>query len=415
MRPGGNGIKAVREWTGLVAERYYTLAEKAIRAADPDALYFGDRLPIYYDPAAIKAMSRHVDAIATNYNPDSSDGWIAHYYFAGLEQLSGGKPVLVTEWFFAANQNRTGNSNNGHLMTVETQAERAAGAAAATANFAAFPEIIGTHWFQYYDHPKGGRPDGEDYDFGLVDIDDRPYEQLTAALTAANRQASQIHAAATAPPAAGNGVDLPPAAISLTGRSLSDWPKPASLLPPLIPSRGAADFGEVYLSWSEKGLNLATIGQDYYDIDLFAYDGPFPLAESYRLEVGVDAGAGPKRMTLFFVPPRERGKVHRDYQPMAAELCDGPAQQAIAQGCIAPAGADAVYFGADQPRITAEMTIPWSALGIAPPATGATIRAEAAMTSWHHERWMSISGRPPEQDMADPAGWHAFKLGDGKT
>jgi hypothetical protein len=415
MKPGGNGIKAVREWTGLVAERYYTLAEKAIRAADPGALYFGDRLPIYYDPAAVRAMARHVDAIATNYNPDSGDGWIAHYYFAGLEQLSGGKPVLVTEWFFAANENRTGNSNNGHLMTVETQAERAAGAAATTGNFAAFPEIIGTHWFQYYDHPKGGRPDGEDYDFGLVDIDDQPYEQLTAALAQINRFVPAIHAAATITPRSGDGIELPRAAISLTDRSLSDWPKPASLLPPLKPSPGAVDFGEIYLSWSEKGLNLATIGQDYYDIDLFAYDGPFPLAESYRLEIGVDAGAGPKRLTLFFIPPRERDQVHHDYQSMAAELCDGPAQQTIEHGCTAPSGAEAVYFGSDQPRITAEMTIPWSALGVAPPAPGATLRAEVAMTSWHRERWMSVSGRAPDADLADSSGWHKFKLGGGRS
>ena len=411
MKPGGNGIKTVREWTGLVAERYYTLSEKAIRAADPDALYFGDRLPIYYDPAAVRAMARHVDAIATNYNPDSGDGWIAHYYFAGLEKLSGGKPILVTEWFFASNENRTGNSNNGHLMTVQTQTERAHGAAAATANFAAFPEIIGSHWFQYYDHPKGGRNDGEDYDFGLVDIDNRPYEQLTAALAAANAGASRNHPSATAPPAPGNGVDLPHSTISLTDRSLSDWPKPVSLIPPLIPSPGTVDFGEIYLSWSDKGLNLATIGQDYYDIDLFAYSGPFPLAESYRLEIGVDAGAGPKRMTLFFIPPRERDKVHRDYQQMVAELCDGAAEQAIAHGCTVPPGAEAVYFGSDQPRITAEMTIPWSALGIATPDPGASIRAEIAMTSWHRERWMSVSGRAPETDLADPSGWHEFKLG----
>ena len=163
----------------------------AIRAADPDALYFGDRLPIYYDPAAVRAMAPYVDAIATNYNVDASDGWIADYYFDGLRKLSGGKPVLVSEWFYAARQNRTGNLNNGHLMTVDTQAERAAGAAAATENFAAIPEIVGAHWFQYYDHPKGGRPDGEDYDFGLVDIDDQPYRRLTAALAAANRRASR--------------------------------------------------------------------------------------------------------------------------------------------------------------------------------------------------------------------------------
>jgi hypothetical protein len=413
MRPGGHGIAAAREWTGIVAEHYYALAEKAIRAADPDALYFGDRLPIYYDPAAVKAMARHVDAIATNYNPDAGDGWIAHYFFAGLETLSGGKPVLVTEWFFAANQNRTGNRNNGHLMTVETQAERARGAAAAAENFAAFPEIVGTHWFQYYDHPKGGRPDGEDYDFGLVDVNDQPYERLTTALTEANRRAPQIHEAATAQPASGDGIDLPHAAISLATPSLADWPKPASLLPPLVASPGAVDFGEIYASWSEKGLNLATIGQDYYDMDLFAYDGAFPLGDAYRLEVGVDAGAGPRRFTLFFIPPHARDPQHHDYQHMEAELCAGAAERAIGAGCVAPAGAEAVYFGADQPRITAELTIPWSLLGVTPPAPGTTVRAEVAMTSWHRERWMSLSGRPPEQDLADPSGWRVFKLGDG--
>jgi hypothetical protein len=404
----------VREWTGLVAERYYALSEKAIRAADPDGLYFGDRLPIYYDPAAVKAMARHVDAIATNYNPDAGDGWIANYYFDGLEKLSGGKPVLVTEWFFAAAENRTGNSNNGHLMTVATQAERARGAAAATANFAAFPEIVGTHWFQYYDHPKGGRQDGEDYDFGLVDIDNRPYERLTEALTQANRHATQIHAQASEP-LAGAATTVPWAAISLSDHSLAAWPKPASLVPPLVPSQGSVDFGEIYLSWSDRGLNLATIGQDYYDIDLFTYDGPFPLGDAYRVEIGVDAGAGPQRLTLFFIPPRDRDPVHHDYQHMEAELCSGPAEQAITQGCTTPQGVEAVYFGADQPRITAEMTIPWSSLGIAPAAVDAKLKVEVAITSWHRERWMSLSGHPPEADLADPVGWHVFTLGDGKS
>src|SRR5207302_7668246 len=114
---------------------------------------------------------------------------------------------LVTEWFFAARENRTGNRNNGHLMTVGTQAERARGGAAATRNFAALPEIVGAQWFQYYDHPKGGRGDGEDYNFGLVDVDDRPYEQLTEALASANREAPAIHAAAAKNAAAGGHVN----------------------------------------------------------------------------------------------------------------------------------------------------------------------------------------------------------------
>jgi len=411
MKPGGGGIHAVREWTGIVAERYYSLAEQAIRRADPDALFFGDRLPIYYDPAAVRAMARHVDAIAANYNVDSGDGWIAHYFFDGLRKLSNGKPVLVSEWFFAAQENRTGNRNNGHLMTVATQEERAAGAAAATANFAAIPELVGAHWFMYYDHPKGGRPDGEDYDFGLVDINDRPYEDLSAALAAANRRALQIHAAAAVPPPRIGTFSLPHASISVHDRSLSDWPKPASLLPRLTASPGAVEFGEAYLSWSERGLALATIGQDYFDIDLLAYEGAFPLIDAYRVELGVDFGKGPRRFTLFFIPPRTK---HRDHPPMTARLCAGEAQIAITEGCTKVSGAEAVYFGADQPRITAEMVIPWSALGIAAPTPGTELRAEVAITSWHRERWMSLSGRAPDAAMNDPEVWHAVRLGNGR-
>jgi hypothetical protein len=417
MKPGGHGIAVVEKWCGIVAARYYTLAERAIRAADPEALYFGDRLPIYYDPAAVRAMAPHVDAIATNYNLDASDGWIARYYFAGLEQLSGGKPVLVSEWFLAARRNRTGNRNNGHLMTVATQAERARAAAAAVLNFARLPEIVGTHWFQYYDDPKGGRPDGEDYDFGLVDIDNRPYRRLVAALAAADRRAGAVHAAAAVPaitlaaaekPAA-DGFVIPHAAIS-PRRGLADWPTPASLLPPLKASPGAVDFGEAYLSWSQRGLALATIGQDYYDLDLLAYRGPFPLGEAYRVELGVDVGDGPRRFTLFFIPPKAK---RRDYPHLTARLCAGRAERAIAAGCTAVPGAEVAYFGADQPRITALMVIPWRALGLTPPAAGATLKADIAITAWHRGRWMSLSGLPPERAMGAPAGWLPMRLGGG--
>ncbi len=261
MRPGGEGIHAVREWTGIVARHYYALAAKAIHAADPDALYFGDRLPIYYDPAAVRAMVPYVDAIATNYNVDSSDGWVAPYYFEGLKKLSGGKPVLVSEWFFAAKHNRTGNLNNGHLMTVETQAERAAGAAAATLNFAAIPQVVGTHWFQYYDHPKGGRADGEDYDFGLVDINDRPYRRLTAALAVANRRAFAIHQASAGAEPARPASDfiVPHAEVALRARSLvrlAETGEPAAASDPL------AGRGRFRRGLSDLESAWAAIGDD---------------------------------------------------------------------------------------------------------------------------------------------------------
>jgi hypothetical protein len=98
---------------------------------------------------------------------------------------------------------------------------------------------------------------------------------------------------------------------------------------------------------------------------------------------------------------------------MAALLCAGAAETAIAAGCTPVPGAEAVYFGADQPRITAELLLPWSAFGIAPPKPGALLRAEVAMTSWHGERWMSLSGETPARAMADPARWLPMRLGDG--
>src|SRR5262245_22180471 len=108
LRPGGGGIHFVRHWTNVIADRYYALVRDALDAADPDALVFADRLPIYYDPDAVSAMAPYVDVVATNYNVDSPDGWLARYFFDGLRALTGGKAVLVSEWFFAARQNRSG-------------------------------------------------------------------------------------------------------------------------------------------------------------------------------------------------------------------------------------------------------------------------------------------------------------------
>src|SRR5205085_11806374 len=101
LRPRGHGIDAVRAWTRLFAAHYYQTMHDALRAADSDALYLGDRLPIYYDPDAVQAMAPHVDAISVNYNVDVADGWVAPYFFDGLRDLSAGKPVLITEWFYA--------------------------------------------------------------------------------------------------------------------------------------------------------------------------------------------------------------------------------------------------------------------------------------------------------------------------
>jgi hypothetical protein len=405
LRPGGAGIHFIRLWTGIIAGLYYRLAHDAIREADPEALILGDRLPIYYDPVAVRAMMPYVDVLSTNYNVDSPDGWLARYFFNGLRQLAPAKPILVSEWFFAADENRSGNLNNGHLMTVPTQAERTDGAMAAAQRFAREPQLVGLHWFQYHDHPQGGRDDGEDYNFGLVDIHDRPYERLVEAFSRVNPRLGNLHQQLpdTAQLNRQDPREIPHAAIDARDSSLGEWPKEQALLAPLIAPRPEIPFGDFYVSWSPTGLHFAMIAMDYYDPDLLAYGDEFPLQEAFRVDWGVDAGAGPRRFRLYIIPPRvfsESGTTM-----MKPRLCG-----ANQVSCQAVPGAVTTYFGSDQPRITVEVSLPWRALGLTEPPSDGQLRIELAATAWHRSRWMSWSGLPPVQAMQHPSQWHLVQL-----
>jgi hypothetical protein len=428
LRPGGGGIRVVRAWTGLLAARYYSVMREALRAADPDALYLGDRLPIYYDPDAVRAMAPFVDAISVNYNVDAADGWIAPYFFAGLRDLSGGKPVLITEWFYAAAENRSGNlnrtgpphthaqqriSNNrnrtGHLMTVATQAERARGAGRAARLLAAAPNAIGVHWFQYADEPPGGRADGEDYDFGLVDIDDRPYEGLVAALRDSNRLAqhpASRHGAAL--PASQRDPVLPRADIDAASESLADWPKAASLMP-MQAAPSEVPFGDVHVAWDERGLFLATISMDYYAPELLGTPAQFPRSEAFRIALGVDAGGGPRRVEIRVVPTELRPTGQQETKlSFAAQVCRWRESDA----CVAVPGAGAHYFGTalDQPRVILKAFVPWTELGLAGPPNSQKLRLALGVTAFYRSKWMSLDGADPDAAMARPETWPTVRL-----
>lgn len=411
LRPGGEGIHVVRRWTGMVAEHYYRLVHQALREADPEALIFAERLQIYYDAAAIRTIGPYVDVVATNYDVDVPDGWIARYYFDGLKQLSGNRPILVSEWFFAAHENRSGNRNNGHLMTVQTQAERARGAAAAAQQFALHPQIVGIHWFQYYDHPEGGRPDGEDYNFGLTDLHDRPYEELVEALSRVNSTLATIHQQTpqAVPTPAQGPPNIPEAPINPGDLSLVDWPKAQALLTGFSASPTDIVFGDFYLAWNHVGVYLATISMDYYDPILLAFDGDtVPIEETFRIDWGVDAGSGPQHFAIYVVPPKVYPK---NGPPLTrAMLC-----RTLATPCVAVPEAVARYFGGDTPRIVAEVFLPWSTLGVNGPPADKQLRVELAATAYHRARWMSWSGLAPSQGIAQPTTWRTVRLAPSKA
>jgi hypothetical protein len=422
IRPGGQGFSVVREWTRIVAEHYYRIMREAILAADPEALYLGDRLPIYYDPDAVRIMGKYVDVIATNYNADGPDGWIAQYYFRGLRQLAP-KPVLVTEWFFAAHENRTGNLNRtgyprspgqrrppssninktGHLMTVGTQEERAVGAAAATEALAREPNVVGLHWFQFYDHPKGGRADGEDYNFGLVDVRDRPYEQLVAALSRANRLVSERRKETPRRSTVPAVPLVPYAAIDAQDSSLLDWPKAVALVP-MQPAPDEPVFGDIYLSWDDNALNVAVIAMDYYDPHLMAWSDEFPRDEAFRLAIGIKQGERAHLVQLRVVPDSTTSDGGRF--ELRVRACQ------VERDACAEAPIAARFFGVamDQPRVIFEAKVPWANFG-GRPAVGTEVGLALSAISFYRSRWMSLSGEAPDWLMTRPTRWLGVKLG----
>lgn len=176
-------------WAGIVAEQYYKLCENAIRRHDPYHLILGSRFAGKPPRAVAEAQGRHTDVVSIN-----------HYQVDGVPDLRmlrnlhamTKRPILITEYSWRAVENNSGNKNKkGVNVTVSTQAKRAECYAKYTRSVLEEPYILGAHWFQYFDQPANGRSfDGEDSNYGLVDIYDKPYEAMVQATQDINGEAS---------------------------------------------------------------------------------------------------------------------------------------------------------------------------------------------------------------------------------
>src|SRR5205085_12422163 len=101
----------MRRLLEMVAARYYQLAHDIIRKYDSRALILGDRYQSFYYPEVARAARPYVDAISSNLNANWNDGTFVRSYLQTLYALTG-KPVLISEFYMAAAQNRSGNKNS---------------------------------------------------------------------------------------------------------------------------------------------------------------------------------------------------------------------------------------------------------------------------------------------------------------
>jgi hypothetical protein len=172
-----------REFVDTAVERFITLVNAAIKKHDPNHLNLGLRFGSRPTEAMLRA-SRGFDVFSMN-----SYGYEVNKSAVDAAYRVTEKPVLIGEFHFGT----PGRGMAAGLLQTKDQAERGVAYRYYVENAAAHPAIIGLHWFEWIDEPNTGRNDGENYNIGMVDVTDRPYQELIDAMKTTHKRLAEIH------------------------------------------------------------------------------------------------------------------------------------------------------------------------------------------------------------------------------
>ncbi len=159
-------------------ETYFSMVERTFRKYDRNHLLIGSRLtPATANNRDIVEISgAHTDVVSVNYYTYAID----RAFLERVHRWSGGKPVILSEWYFSAT-----NTGLGSGKEVKNQEERGLAYRHYVEQTASLPFVVGSEWFIYTDQALTGRFfegfHGEGNNTGLVSVTDRPYEELVAA------------------------------------------------------------------------------------------------------------------------------------------------------------------------------------------------------------------------------------------
>jgi hypothetical protein len=193
----------------LVARQYFRTCADAIRREDPHHLILGCRFVSWTVPrAVVQACGEFCDVVSINFY---ELGVVGEFIYQSRERSpdwrtdqldfepffkAAGKPLMVTEFSFRATDSGMPNTYPPPLAvqpTVPTQQIRAERCAHYVDLWMRRPFFVGYHWFEWVDEPKEGRFDGENGNYGLVNIRDEPYQVFVDAASRVNGQAWSRH------------------------------------------------------------------------------------------------------------------------------------------------------------------------------------------------------------------------------
>jgi len=164
---GGPADPDLFAFNGMIADRYFSICNEELKKVSPNSLFLGSRFAgCNIGASVIAAAAKNCDVVSYNIYQGS----------VSELRLPGGldKPVIIGEFHFGALDR--GLLHEG-LVPVRNQEDRGKAYSSYVEGALRNPLIVGAHWFQYCDEPVSGRPDGENYQIGLVDLCDTPYKE----------------------------------------------------------------------------------------------------------------------------------------------------------------------------------------------------------------------------------------------
>jgi len=177
----------------VVSRRYSQVCWNAIRRHDPNHLVLGCRYAFKPPDEVLKGCVGYTDVVSLSgyTNPYSED---LSRILSNLERIYQVTrlPVIVSEFSFKAMDSGLPNTK-GAGVPVKTQSERAEYYEEYVKAAVVRPYVVGYHWFEYVDEPAEGRFDGENSNYGLVNIKDKPWTVLVEKATSVNLHVEAIH------------------------------------------------------------------------------------------------------------------------------------------------------------------------------------------------------------------------------
>lgn len=168
-------------FSDILTEEFFRVCRDTLRQAAPGRLFLGSRFNgrCHPDmPYLFRIAAKYCDAVSFNSYSNS----MAQYMLRDLPDI----PLLVGEFSF--NVRGRGMLNDALRTGGVTQRDRARAYLRFMEGALTHPNIVGAHWFTWVDQPLTGRFDGENYQFGVVDTADTPYEELTGAMRLAGER-----------------------------------------------------------------------------------------------------------------------------------------------------------------------------------------------------------------------------------